>query len=349
MLMKRIFYWLALLTVLTMNGCSDDDLGPVETASVLRFEFPQGNDVWDREFERIAKDWGMYVIYKDIDSLALNRSWTTPVNASMAYKGDAVAEENIPVYLDLIKTTMLSSLDKTKESNRKMLPVYLLLLNNFRSSSGQTMQINMKGFDYWVLSLTDEELASGLSTVAKHKIACTFGYLPIASELDEGVLKASEQFLETTDYNTPIGVAYNMGSPFFDSQDPVNLYLRRGFLPQTSEDFELEAPQGDPSTYAPSWMPWISGAVFSPDFSRNYQYEQDVNVRYAKDFVNYIRYAMMYTEEEIRTMYPLDGGDPIEQRGNALIQKKYDMVIGYMKSKGHDLAGFADILKESAD
>lgn len=348
--MKRIFYWLALSAVLTLNACSSEELGPVEMASVLRFEFPQGDNVWDREFVQIAEDWGMYVIYKDIDSLALNRSWTTPVNASMAYKGDPVPEEYIPVYLDLIKTTMLASLDKSNESNRKMLPVYLLLLNNFRSPSGQMMQINMNGFDYWVLSLTDEELASGLSPESKHKIACTFGYLPIASELERGELAAPAKFLELTDYNTPIGVAYDMGQPFNDCHDPVNLYLRRGFLPQTSEDFELAPAPVYPPVYAPSWMPWISGAVFTQDpFNRNPQYEQDVNVRQAQDFVNYIRYAMMYTEDQVRAMYPLDAADATEQRGNALIQKKYDIVIDYMKSKGHNLPDFADILIENAD
>ena len=73
MLIKQI-YRVLLLALLGLASCTDDDgVGTVQRVDLLDFEFPQGNDPWDREIEQIAKDWGMYIIYKNVDSTHLNR------------------------------------------------------------------------------------------------------------------------------------------------------------------------------------------------------------------------------------------------------------------------------------
>ena len=64
MLIKQL-YRVLLLALLGLASCTDDDgVGTVQRVDLLDFEFPQGNDPWDREIEQIAKDWGMYIIYK---------------------------------------------------------------------------------------------------------------------------------------------------------------------------------------------------------------------------------------------------------------------------------------------
>ena len=73
MLIKQL-YRVLLLALLGLASCTDDDgVGTVQRVDLLDFEFPQGNDPWDREIEQIAKDWGMYIIYKNVDSTHLNR------------------------------------------------------------------------------------------------------------------------------------------------------------------------------------------------------------------------------------------------------------------------------------
>lgn len=344
---RKIFYWMSVLALLSFSACSDDDLGTVEKASVLRFEFPQGNNTWDQEFQQIAEDWGMYVIYKDIDSMVLNRSWTNPPNGAVSYIGDPVPDEYISVYLDIVKNSLLGPLDKNNESHRKQLPVYFFLLNNFRNSQGNTLRINTNGFDYWVLSFTDAELSSGLSAATKHKIACTFGYLPISSDVAAGILAIPEEFIRTTDYTSPIATEIDGRLPFYDAHDPVNFFLRRGFLPETTVEFTVNP--GPAYNGTPGWMPWIPGVPGNEMFTRNPDYERDVDLRYRHDFMNYIRSAMMYTDEQIKARYPLNAPDPLDQKGNAIIQKKFDIMIKYMASKGYNLQEFAKILTEKAD
>ena len=58
-------------------SCTDDDnVKNSDSFNMLRFDFPQGNNSWDKEIEQIAEEWGMYIIYKSVDSTDLNRAWT---------------------------------------------------------------------------------------------------------------------------------------------------------------------------------------------------------------------------------------------------------------------------------
>ena len=64
MLIKQL-YRVLLLALLGLASCTDDDgVGTVQRVDLLDFEFPQGNDPWDREIEQIAKDWGCILFIK---------------------------------------------------------------------------------------------------------------------------------------------------------------------------------------------------------------------------------------------------------------------------------------------
>ena len=71
----KIFIW-TLILFGSVSCVDNDNIGPIEKVNFLQFDFPQGNALWDKEIEQIAKDWGMYIIYKNVDSTHLNSSIT---------------------------------------------------------------------------------------------------------------------------------------------------------------------------------------------------------------------------------------------------------------------------------
>ena len=144
MLIKQL-YRVLLLALLGLASCTDDDgVGTVQRVDLLDFEFPQGNDPWDREIEQIAKDWGMYIIYKNVDSTHLNRMWTTPIYNDPIYVCTTPSNEEIQIYLDLVKEWLLGGMDKNKEEDRRSLPYYLYLVNDLNDGNprSQTYQKN---------------------------------------------------------------------------------------------------------------------------------------------------------------------------------------------------------------
>ena len=68
---------------------------------------------------------------------------------------------------------------------------------------------------------------------------------------------------------------------------------------------------------------------------------ETVEERVLLDFLNTIRYAMVFSEQKVREKFPLD------VEGNQIINAKYDLVVEYMKTTyGIDLPKYASILDE---
>lgn len=368
MRIKQI-YWVLLLALFGLASCAEDDgVGTVKRVDLLGFEFPQGDNSWDKEIEKIAKDWGMYIIYKEVDSTHLNRMWTTPLYNAPIYVCTTPSDEDIQVYLNLVKEWLLGSLDQKSDEDRKSLPFYLYLVNdlndgNPRSETYQKRHIQFKkdGFDYWSLSFTSEELAAGLTPQQIHGVACAFSYPSLKTHFMMGEYKVAPGFTEMTDYETRIGIRYisfeqwreenpYMPDFFYDSQvqtygqDPVNAYKRRGIAAQLGEDFmEITSDFG-----APTWMPWILCVSYGMEFDKNPgPVAETVEDRALQDFLNMIRVAMRYTEAQVRELYPVDAEDPLDQAGHQIINDKYDLVVEYMKTTyGVDLQKYAEILEQ---
>lgn len=348
---------------MALCSCADDKLGEVPVHDLNRFEFPQGNNPWDKEIEQIANDWGMYIIYKNVDSTNLNQVWTMPDFRNPIYVCDEPSDEQIQEYLRIIEEGLLTTLDKTKENDRKQLPVYLYLVNNFRDNNqksetyGKTVQIKLDGFDYWSLSFTDQEWEEGISTETTHKITCAFGYPKIEAALLSGEISVPAEFSRISDYSTRIGTRYvslelfreeNPGA--FDflytmivpdyERDNANSYKHRGFVPEITKDFVVVTRHHG----CPDWMPWIK---FQGIMDENRNYLETEEERLAADFLGYVRYAMTYTEEYIRTNYPMEGVEnEYALEGNKMINQKYDIVVEYIKSSlGIDLPKYAAILE----
>ena len=365
--MLKFIYSIVLLTLLGLASCGDDDkIVTVEKVDLLRFDFPQGNDPWDREIEQIAKDWGMYIIYKGVDSTHLNRRWTIPQYNEPIYVCSTPSSEDIQVYLNLVKEWLLGNLDKNKASDRSQLPVYLYLVNNLldgnpHSPTYKRGHISLKkdGMDFWCLSFMSEELAAGLTPEMIHNIACSFSYPGLKARFLSGEYKIADDFAYMSDYDSPIGIRYYsledwlQDNPWFQKddyeymvapweRDAYNVYQKRGFVPQLRDDFRIDDFNDffGPTYGAPLWMPLIE-----------YDYEYSPLIlpspeeRPLLDFLNLIRTAMRYPETQIRETYPTDVEDPMEQYGNQLINDKYDLVVKYMQTTyGINLQKYAEIL-----
>ena len=368
MRIKQI-YWVLLLAFFGLASCAEDDgVGTVERVDLLDFAFPQGNNPWDKEIEKIAEDWGMYIIYKEVDSTRLNRMWTTPVYNAPIYVCTTPSDEDIQVYLNLVKEWLLGSLDQKSDEDRKSLPFYLYLVNdlndgNPRSETYQKRHIQFKkdGFDYWSLSFTSEELAAGLTPQQIHGVACAFSYPGLKTRFMAGEYEIAPGFIGMTDYETRIGIRYlsfedwkaqNPWAPeqFYESwvdtyeRDPLNIYTRRGIAAQVGEDFEVVRNYYG----APTWMPWILSSYNGEEFDKSPgPVAETVEDRALQDFLNMIRVAMRYTEAQVRELYPVDAEDPLDQAGNQIINDKYDLVVEYMKTTyGVDLQKYAEILEQ---
>jgi lipoprotein len=368
--MTKLFKYTWLVGLMALCSCADDKLGEVPVHDLNRFEFPQGNNPWDKEIEQIANDWGMYIIYKNVDSTNLNQVWTMPDFRNPIYVCDEPSDEQIQEYLRIIEEGLLTTLDKAKENDRKQLPVYLYLVNNFRDNNqksetyGKTVQIKLDGFDYWSLSFTDQEWEEGISAQTTHKITCAFGYPKIEAALLSGEISIPSEFSRISDYTTRIGTTYISFEQFLKDnmyllgmpeamqkmiyentvrdyeRDNANVYTHRGFVPDLSKDFVVVTRHHG----CPDWMPWIK---FQGIMDENRNYLETEEERLAADFLGYVRYAMTYTEEYIRTNYPMEGvKDEYALEGNKMINQKYDIVVEYIKSSlGIDLPKYAAILE----
>ena len=364
-----------MLAFVTVTSCRDDDpIGVVERDDLLQFDFPQGTDAWDKEIEQIAKDWGMYIIYKDIDSTDLNMTWSVrPTESTPVLVAEPVEGEEVSIYLDLIKNYLLANLDNTKESDLRQLPYYFYLVKDMRDGNpdsptyNQTVsQIYKDGFNYWALNFSSEDLANGLTTQQTHLIACNFNYPGLDARFRSGEYPIPTEFSSISDYETRVGVNYvsleeyieqygSMGEMMYqfavnaDEKDEANYYRHRGFAPSVTETFELE---GGMFYSCPQWMPWI--IVFEqPEFgiydSRNPNQNSvpDVEGRILEDFLNMVRLAMLYTEERMEKEFPVDVEDPYEANGNSMVMEKYHIVVDYLlENYNVDLQAIANILNE---
>ncbi len=380
---RKHIYWIALFALLgCCISCGDDqnDLGPLSDTGLQPIEFPQGNDPWDKEIEQIAKDWGMYIIYKDVDSTLLNRMWSTSTDAGRKiYSCETPNGEEIQFYLSLVKEWLLGAMDKTNKDDLRSLPYYMYLVNNYgyrdQKNNLVPLMLNKNGFNYWSLSLTTEQFANGIDKEMIHMIACAFSYPALNTRFRSGEYVVAREFAKISDYESKIGVRYysfeafkadpmnrwmvegpnklpdEMIAQYYNSmiydheKDPENAYKRRGFAPQVTENFKIvEAP---PTYGAPTWMPWIPAMDGFPSWNPGEQGGAlpGISERVIDDFLNMIRLAMIFSESTIRELFPESVSDEMEMRGNIMINNKYDIVVKYMKEKYQiDLQRYAAIL-----
>lgn len=101
--MKRILFLLTTSLLFMLTSCyNEDDVTPSGNYSAIRFEFPQGNNEWDKEIKAIHDTYGVYLLYKDVTELDLNRQWTSLGTGKLFY-GDDLTNEQVPFYVNFMK------------------------------------------------------------------------------------------------------------------------------------------------------------------------------------------------------------------------------------------------------
>lgn len=263
MKLKSIFY--GILGILCCMACTDDEkVTPRDEGFELRFEFPQGTNDWDKTAQEIQEKYGVYLIYKDIDSTHLRKTWTS-VNS--LYAGEGLTNDQAAFHIKFLKEHIFAYLPP--KVTERALPIYYYLVYNYRNSTASTapMMNTSNGIDYWVNSIFSKNQPT-ISTEAQYR-ECRYRMMRhmIENLYKHGNIVASKDFHNGFNYQTE----YNL----YTSTD-LNYYLKRGF-PGTAlgDNMLIQKPP-------------YSIKSFTPDMN----------------FLGYINVVMLYTPEEFEAAYP---------------------------------------------
>ena len=127
--MKKALIYLTLGT-LALTACdqTEDPIQPSGDYSVIRFDFPQGDNDFDMDIKEIHDVYGVYLIYKDVTLADINRRWTS-LGTGNLYNGDAVPDEYVPFYVNFFKNHIFSNI--SPEIAYNALPIKIYMLENW--------------------------------------------------------------------------------------------------------------------------------------------------------------------------------------------------------------------------
>lgn len=223
MKLKSIFC--GILGILCCMACTDDEnITSRDEGFKLSFEFPQGTNEWDKTAQEIQEKYGVYLIYKDIDSTHLRKTWTS-VNSR--YAGESLTDDQAAFHIKFLKEHIFAYL--SPEVTAQALPIYYYLVYNYRNSTASLspMMNTSNGIDYWVNSIFSKKQPT-ISTEAQYRecryrmMRCIFEKLSA-----HGNIVASKDFHNGFDYKTAL-----------NRYDPTgfNHPLKRGFPGTASGD-----------------------------------------------------------------------------------------------------------------
>ncbi|MEZ3559660.1 MAG: hypothetical protein K1V86_09415 [Duncaniella sp.] len=292
------------LGLLAFTGCNNDEdpIQPTGNYSVLRFEFPQGNNPFDEEIKEIHDKYDVYLLYKDITDTDLNRQWQS-LGTGKLLTGDPVPDEYVPFYINFIKNHVFQYL--SPEVVRAGLPVKIYMLENFGEVNTQgsgtgtgtggigtpnTSIVTTKtdGFDYWAISFKREGIEEN-DPDAMRQARCQFIYQMILPQYKSGKIVESQTIHDKLDFETSFST---------DVDDP-DYRLNRGFPHRVTNKFQLSTGTYYASQIHPS----------NPAYHVDYDY-----------FLTWIRICMFMSRAEIEEMYA----------DYPLIREIYNDVIEYM-------------------
>lgn len=309
---KTLLYTLFGLLALTSCIKDEDPIQPSGNYSVLRFDFPQGNNPYDQEIVEIHDQYGIYVIYKDITDQDINRQWQS-LGTGKPLTCDEIPEEDRQFYVDFLKDQVLSFV--TPEFVKLALPVKVYLIENLRNLDGSSddgsgtgglqdnsvVKVKLDGFDYWALSLSRDENGEIPRDNATLRFGrCKFIYTMIQAAYEAGVIEENMEIRSKLDTTTALLCGRtNRFSP--------NYTRTRGYADNVSD-----------RDFSENDYLFISMII---NGNSAYRVEYDY-------FMNYCRLAMYYGREYVENKYA----------SYPLVLEIYNDVVEYMLSKyGVDL------------
>ncbi len=361
--MKLNNFFLATGLALTLSGCYDEDkLEPTGNYSVLRFEFPQGNNPWDEDIAKIHEEYGTYLLYKGITMQDLNRTWTSVGTGGLLYAGHQpeketadLSEEKVATYVSFLKDHILAYI--APKDSKGLLPVKIYMMQDLRlipqnsdidpsyrentsggpnsyweNQSDYFVPLKTDGFDYWAICLKGEEIEllkqdAGKLGEAARQTRNIILYSIIKLSIMNGTITVPEGFTD--------GIVYDASKPTYDLRDAArdpsivndkDYYLNRGFIDVIGFYFNGNYEQ----FYGKQTLP--TDALIHHMIYGYLGYDEDKNLaKYTNlDFVYYIRAAMYYSKEEFEELYP--------SAKWPLVHKRYQIVVDAFRDKyGIDL------------
>lgn len=313
---KNIFILILLVTI--FSACYDEDrieaLEPGE--GMLRYEFPQGENVWDQDIVEISEQFGVYLIYKGYKEDDFNRSWTGTGLGGTLYSGDDLTDEQAEFSTRFMKNHIFAHLNKAIVS--KVLPMYWYMVYDYNNSSeifpGMAFKVahrfNANGLDFWGICLfygapcplTGETIETPETAEEFRLRRCeVLGYI-FQKAFEKGNFVVPAEFADGIDYKTEV---------LSSNADRLNenYYIMRGFPGKMYPDFD--------------------------DFASVYGTPTPLK----QHFLEHIKFAMRYTKNEFEKMWP--------SATYKLIHEKRQFVIDYMKNVCHvDLERIAELIEE---
>ena len=225
------FYLYCLFGCLFLSCYSEDKLvADKEGEGGMRYEFPQGNNSWDKDLEEIQKEFGIYIIYKDFEETDLNRSWTGALGEGSTYFGESLNDEQAEFMTKFMKNHIFAYL--TPQATRKVLPMYYYMVYSFRSMGWGGYwyfgKNKFDGMDYWSICMYSDNPEEGSfykkivppSTEEEYFICRGTILMEILERaVKKGTIEIPEQFHEGFDYTSAVN-SYD--------ENAENYYKRRG-------------------------------------------------------------------------------------------------------------------------
>ncbi|MDR1743354.1 MAG: hypothetical protein LBR48_05980 [Dysgonamonadaceae bacterium] len=144
---------LLLCLTLTTSCYREDALTPSEGGIEPRFTLPQGNNPWDDDIMQIYEQYGVYLIYTDLEISDFNRNWVGTIGTD--YEGYSSQNDAMTAgYVKFMKTHIFPYL--TPQVYKKVLPMYWYMAYNVRANffGFHTPQNNMfNGLDFWAMCM----------------------------------------------------------------------------------------------------------------------------------------------------------------------------------------------------
>lgn len=353
---------LALVAFVSFTACRDNDevITPSGNYSPIRGGFPQGDTEYDSIINDIKKEYGVYLLYKDVTEEDMNRTWISAGTGDIYVAGDPeerelgtwnLPMEHLPYYVDFFNDYIFTNI--TKEFANSTFPVKIYMINNLRTEprdygednkvenpgtdSDPNKVIKLGDFDNWAICFPEtvmETLLKGeegnemdkmLADYSLKQMRCVFMVNVIKNSIARGELVAPEEFW--ADYSMNKSETCIDGN--HDTCDKVNIENKGsknglytlGYVDVLEEKFGT-GRSTDIIKPITSEKGWLH-----PDY-----WTTKVNPT-CDMFEAYIMNAMWFTPEEFHERYNTDK--------NTKIKEKYDLVVEYIKEFGVDLVGIA--------
>ncbi len=249
--MKNRFIYLILAGAALLTSCyKEDPITPSDAPMIAnRFEFPQGDAEWDRFAEEIHDQYGVYRIYKDIDSMDLNRSWYS-LNGNNS--GEGLTDQQAEAHMNFMRDHIFRYLNPSAIKG-VFKPFYYLVYNFYGYSAanyGNAFLLNYtSGIDFWVSSILNDNnptFPTDPEKLKEYRVRTLMQILPEA--YNKGKITEPDGFFDKFDFKTAIVTgSYQLDDP--------NHYWKRGFPGELKDDaYEFSSYfYGTISTFTPAY------------------------------------------------------------------------------------------------